>query len=156
MSGLDGLAACAGQWQGTSTLQDPHGGGADESASTATVTPMIAGRFVRIDYTWSYGGNAQEGALIVGLHRKSGVATAYWMDSFHNGEKVMVCTGSAPADDGTLTVRGSYPAPTGPDWGWRIDITPGDDALRIVHHNVWPEGKEELAVDSSYRRGGDG
>ena len=67
MSSLDALAACAGRWQGTSTLQDPMSGIADESASTAVVTPVLGGRFVRIDYTWSYGGDAQEGSLLAGL-----------------------------------------------------------------------------------------
>jgi hypothetical protein len=153
MSALDGLAACAGQWQGTSTLEDPHSGIADESASIATVTPVLDGRFVRIDYTWSYQGKPQQGSLLVGLQKKAGIATGHWIDSFHNGEKVMACTGSA-ADDGTVSVRGSYQAPPGPDWGWRIDVTPGADTLRIVHHNVWPEGKEELAVDSRYTRVG--
>ncbi len=34
----------------------------------------------------------------------------------------------------------------------RIDVAPdGRDALRITHYNVWPEGKEELAVESVYR-----
>jgi hypothetical protein len=149
MSVLDGLAACAGRWHGTSTLQDPHADIEDESPSTLSVTPMIGGRFVRIDYAWSYGGAPQEGALLIGYQHKAETVTAHWMDSFHNGETVMVCTGT-PSADGTITVRGSYAAPTGPDWGWRIDITPGGDALRIVHHNVWPEGKEELAVDSRY------
>ena len=150
MSALEGLIACAGTWQGTSTLQDPHSGMDDTAPSTATVTPVLGGRFVRIDYTWSYGGNGQEGSLLVGLQKKAGTATAHWIDSFHNGEKVMACTGSV-SDDGTVTVRGSYAAPPGPDWGWLIAITPGE-TLRIVHHNVWPEGKEELAVESSYTR----
>jgi hypothetical protein len=151
MSGLDRLAACAGRWQGTSTLEDPHNGIADESASTATVTPVLAGRFVRIDYAWSYDGKPQEGSLLIGLQKKAGTATAHWIDSFHNGDKVMACTGSV-AEDGTVSVRGSYAAPPGPDWGWRIDVIPGE-TLRIVHHNVWPEGKEELAVESAYTRG---
>jgi hypothetical protein len=150
MSGLDGLIACAGAWQGPSTLQDPMSNLADESASTATVTPVLGGRFVRIDYTWSYGGNGQEGSLLVGLQKKAGTATAHWIDSFHNGEKVMACTGAA-SEDGSITVRGSYSVPGHPDWGWRIDITPGE-TLRIVHHNVWPEGKEDLAVESTYTR----
>jgi Protein of unknown function (DUF1579) len=153
MSALDGLAACEGRWQGTSTLEDPHSGIADESASTAVVTPVLGGRFVRVDYTWSYGGNAQEGSLLIGLQKKAGIATAHWIDSFHNGEKGMACTG-AVSDDGTVSVRGSYQAPPGPDWGWRIDVSPGGETLRMVHHNVWPEGKEELAVDSRYTRAG--
>jgi hypothetical protein len=151
MSGLDGLAALAGRWQGTSTLQDPNTGGPDESASTAEVTPIIGGRFVRIDYTWSYGGKPQEGSLLLGYQAKAETATGHWIDSFHNGDKVMVCAGTVPAD-GPFSVRGSYAAPPGPDWGWRIDVLAEGDALRIVHYNIWPEGKEELAVESRYTR----
>jgi hypothetical protein len=39
MHPLGGLRACGGSWRGTSTLQDPHTGVADQSPSTATVTP---------------------------------------------------------------------------------------------------------------------
>lgn len=152
MSALEGIAACAGTWRGTSTLQDPHGGTVDDTSdSTATVTPVLGGRFVRIDYTWAWDGKPQEGSMLLGYERKAERTTAHWIDGWHNSDTVMACTGGAPVD-GTITVRGSYAAPTGPDWGWRIDITPGDEALRIVHYNVWPEGKEELAVDSSYTR----
>lgn len=153
MSALEGLAACAGQWQGTSTLEDPHSGIADESPSTATVAPVLGGRFVRIDYTWSYGGKPQEGSLLLGYQPKLETATGHWIDSFHNGDKVMVCAATIP-EDGPFSVRGSYAAPPGPDWGWRIDVLPEGDTLRIVHYNVWPEGKEELAVESRYTRAG--
>ena len=152
MSALDGLAACAGSWRGTSTLPDPHTGMADESASAATVTPVLGGRFVRLDYTWSYDGQPQEGSLLVGWQKKTGTVTAHWIDSWHNGSGSMALTGPAPEDGSTLGVRGSYPAPPGPDWGWRIDLTPGGDTLRMVMHNVWPEGKEELAVEATYTR----
>jgi hypothetical protein len=151
MSVLDGLIACEGGWQGTSTLKDPHSGTDDTSPSTAIVTPVLGGRFVRIDYTWSYGDKPQEGSLLIGYQRKAEKATAHWIDSFHNSDKVMACAGPV-ADGGPLSVRGSYAAPPGPDWGWRIDVLPEGDTLRIVHYNVWPEGKEELAVDSSYTR----
>jgi len=56
---LDGLIACAGSWRGpnsTNTLQDPQSGQPEESSSTATVTPVLGGRFVRLDYTWGYHG----------------------------------------------------------------------------------------------------
>lgn len=151
MSVLDGLIACAGAWQGTSTLEDPHNGIADESPSTATVTPLLGGRFVRVDYTWSYQQKPQEGSLLLGYQAKAETATGHWIDSFHNGDKVMVCAGTVPPGD-PLSVRGSYAAPPGPDWGWRIDVLPDGDTLRIVHYNVWPEGKEELAVESRYTR----
>ena len=153
MSVLDGLTACAGNWRGTNTLQDPHSGGADESPATATVTPLLGGRFVRIDYTWVYQGTPQEGSLLIGYLKKAGQVTAHWIDSWHMGAKAMALLGLAP-DGATLSVRGSYEAPPGPDWGWRIDLTPGDDgrSLRMVMHNIWPEGKEDLAVEAAYAR----
>jgi hypothetical protein len=43
----------------------------------------------------------------------------------------------------------------GTSWGWRIDVTPGGERLRVVMHNVWPEelgGKEELALEAEYAR----
>ena len=151
MSGLEGLAVCAGEWRGTNVLQDPMNGVADQSPSTATVTPVLGGRFVRVDYTWAYQGQPHEGSLLVGFQKKADTVTAHWIDSFHNSDRVMAC--AAPrAEGGPLSVRGSYAAPPGPDWGWRIDLIPQGDALRIVHYNVWPEGKEELAVEGTYTR----
>ena len=45
MNVLDGLAASAGSWEGTNTLQDPHSNMPDDSSSTAIVTPVLGGRF---------------------------------------------------------------------------------------------------------------
>ena len=152
MSGLEGLVAAAGRWRGTNTLQDPMNGIADASPSNATVTPLLGGRFVRVDYTWEYQRAPHSGSLLIGWQKKDGTATAHWIDSFHNGDRVMACTG-ALTDGGGISVRGAYSAPPGPDWGWRIDVIPeGDASLRIIHHNIWPEGKEELAVEGVYSR----
>ena len=68
------------------------------------------------------------------------------------GDRVMICEGPA-VDAGPLEVRGSYPAPPGPDWGWRTVVeTAEEDLLRMVMYNVSPEGEEYLAVDAAYRR----
>ena len=151
MSILDALAACAGSWRGTNTLQDPHNNIAEESAATATVTPVLGGRFVRLDYTWGYQGKPQEGSLLIGFDTQADTVTAHWIDTWHMSDKVMACTGSSPSGP-TLAVLGSYAAPPGPDWGWRIEITPGDSQLRLVMVNIWPEGKEDLAVEATYTR----
>ncbi len=50
MSVLDGLAACAGAWRGTSILHDPIAGKPEESPSDLTVTPVLGGTFIRLDY----------------------------------------------------------------------------------------------------------
>src|SRR5262249_1570333 len=69
---LEGLTACAGSWRGTNTLQDANTGKPEASPSTVTVTPVLAGRFIRLDYTWGYQGKPQEGSLLVGFDPKIG------------------------------------------------------------------------------------
>jgi hypothetical protein len=48
---------------------------------------------------------------------------------------------------------GSYAAPPGPDWGWRITIRSASPAeFQIVMHNISPDGQEDLAVQIDYAR----
>jgi hypothetical protein len=151
MSALDGLIAHAGSWRGTNTLQDPGSGKPEESPSALTVTPVLGGRFVRVDYTWGYRGESQEGSLLVGLDAKAGEASVYWIDTWHMSPKAMTCLG-ASSGAGSISVKGSYAAPPGPDWGWRIDIDPEGDALRIRHFNIHPDGDEYPAAEGVYSR----
>ena len=149
MNPLDALATCAGSWRGTSTLQDPHSGIAEASPSAAAVTPESGG--VRLDYTWSYRGEPQQGSILLSLDGPA--LAARWTDTWHTGGKPMACAGP-PGD--ALSVRGSYAAPPGPDWGWRIDLRADGEKLRLLMWNVWPAeqgGKEEPAVEAVYARG---
>lgn len=149
------LIACAGRWKGTSTLSDPEYGIDEVAATTADVVPLLGGRFVRIDYTWSYRGEPQEGMLLIGADPARARWTTHWIDSWHMGHLVMACDGPAGggvAASGSVSVRGSYAAPPGPDWGWRIDVTPGPDALLVAMYNISPDGPETLAVESRYTR----
>ena len=150
MNPVEALTAVAGHWSGSNTLQDRNTGKPEESPSTVMVTPVLGGRFVRLDYTWGYQGKPQEGSLLVGFDPKSGEVSGHWIDTWHMGRKVLACVGTAA--DGTITVRGSYPAPPGPDWGWRIEIAPGEDALRITHTNIDADGTEDLAAEGVYSR----
>jgi hypothetical protein len=84
--------------------------------------------------------------LLIGYDPKANLATVHWIDTFHNGSKVMACTGTIDAD-GTVDVRGRYAAPPGPDWGWRIKIlAPTHDRLQMEMYNIHPGGEEEIAV----------
>jgi hypothetical protein len=150
MNPLESLAACAGSWRGANTLRDPNTGKPEESPSTVAVTPVLGGRFVRVDYTWVYQGKPQEGSLLVGFDPQTGEVSGHWIDSWHMGPKAMACLGTA--SDGSIAVRGSYAAPPGPDWGWRIEIGPGDGTLRITHTNIFPDGKEGPAAEGVYSR----
>ncbi len=146
----NGLLAARGLWRGTNCLQDPTTGRPDETPSTAAVTSVVGGRFGRIAYTWLYQNRPQEGELLVGYRARADEATVHWMDTWHTGDTVLACTGTA-GDDGVVAVEGTYAAPTGPDWGWRIAIEPvGRESLRIVMHNVSPEGEVWPAVEAVF------
>jgi hypothetical protein len=115
---------------------------------------MLAGRFVRIDQTWSWNGKPQDGSLLIGFQQDTHVVTAHWIDTFHMGNKVMACEGIVN-HDGLLDVRGEYAAPPGPNWGWRITIDAKvPDRLEIKMYNIEPGGKEEFAVLATYSRVG--
>lgn len=148
MADLSYLISCAGTWTGINKLQDPHSNIQEESASTAEIKPILAGKFVRIDYTWQYKEAPQEGMMLVGFETKTNTINVYWIDSWHMGDAVMHCTGKD--NEGYLSVMGSYAAPPGPDWGWRINLFADNKTFRIEMFNIWPEGKEEPAVTMSY------
>ncbi|MEZ4866134.1 MAG: DUF1579 family protein [Caldilineaceae bacterium] len=153
MSVLDKLAACAGEWQGVNTLQDPFTAQAEDSPATAMVTPLLGGKFIRIDYTWHYQAHPQAGSLLVGYQADAGLVTAHWIDTWHMGDKVMACQGAATLGE-ELNLRGVFAVENGPDWGWRIILTPvSEQDLRIVMYNISPTDEEDLAVTTVLRRG---
>ena len=64
----------------------------------------------------------------------------------------MFCTGRVDAS-GVVDMRGSYEAPPGPDWSWRIELSMASaDTLCMRMFNIDPQGLEELAVQSDYAR----
>lgn len=117
------LAGAIGHWEGHNKLWFEPNSAAIECATTAEVRGEAAGR-----------------------------CDMAWADSFHNGHRLMPLTGPA-AGEGVPDVRGSYAAPPGPDWGWRITLEHLDaDALALRMYNVTPDGTEALAVEASYAR----
>lgn len=151
MAGLDRLTALAGDWRATYQLRGDPAFETD-SPTTATVVPMLGGRFARIDYTWIESGNTEEGSIVIGHEPDSGAVTVAWMDSWHNHDRLMICKGSMTTDGG-IDVFGNYPGyPDGPDWGWRTVIEPRDDGWTLTMYNVEPGGEEALAVNAAYER----
>ena len=147
----DWKKALIGQWQGTTRLYlEPPPAAGVVSESRLTVAPIAGGNFLQLNYDWSHESEAQSGVLIVG-YEEADAASAAWVDSFHMSARIMFCTGSVA--EGAATLTGSYAAPPGPDWGWRIALKlVAADELQIVMHNIWPEGKEDLAVQADYKR----
>ena len=88
---------------------------------------------------------------MIGQERPEDLVKAIWVDSWHMGDTFMLCQGR-PRPARRPLVQGSYAAPPGPDWGWRIILEPGEgDTLRLVMVNIDPRGKEMLAVEAQYR-----
>jgi hypothetical protein len=146
------LIDCTGEWHGSKVLNDPSRSEPEISKADAELTPLLEGRFVRLDYTWRYRGERQEGSLLIGCDPDTAVASVHWIDMYHMGRSVMVSSGTC-GDDGVISVLGSYAAPPGPDWGWRTVITPGgQERLEFAMYNITPDGREELAVEARFER----
>ena len=143
--------ALIGNWRGTKHLYlGPPPEPAIASPSKLSVTPVAGGGFLQFNYDWMYEGAAQAGLLLFGYDEEN-AASAAWVDSFHMSTKIMSCSGVAV--DGATDLLGSYEAPPGPDWGWRITIRSiSANELKIVMHNISPEGQEDLAVEIDYTR----
>jgi hypothetical protein len=142
-----------GNWAGKNLLRLSWMTPSDYYSDTLlSVAPVAKDRFLTFTYTWSHENGSHEGLILLGHDQGQGVATAAWVDSWHQSAKVMACEGAID-HKGVISVLGHYEAPPGPDWGWRITIASdtGKD-LRIVMHNCAPEGAEELAVQADYTR----
>ena len=146
-------SALLGNWRGTKQLyMGPPPTPAIESPSRLSVAAVAGGSFLQLDYTWNFEGDEQTGVMLFG-YDDPGAATAAWIDSFHMSSKIMFCSGTAA--DGIATLRGSYEAPPGPDWGWRITIrSVSAHELQILMHNISPEGQDDLAVQADFTREG--
>ncbi len=148
---LAALTRLVGSWAGPNVLWVDPRLPERRSDSVMVVGTKGNGRFVTFTYTWADDDSPHDGLIVFGFDDDRQVVTAHWFDSWHTGNKVMQFEGAAEAG-GAVLVRGTYPAPTGPDWGWAIRIEPGNDAFQMIMHNVSPEGEEALAVDARYAR----
>ena len=151
MNPVETLIARAGAWRGSNTLHDPVTGQPEESPSTLVVTPVLGGRFVRLDSTWSHQGTPQEGSLLIGFDPKSGAVSGHWVDSWHMGRLVLACRGVG-SPDGVIALRGSFAAPPGPEWGWRIDVAAVGEGLKVLHTCIDPDEAETVAAECLYQR----
>lgn len=140
------LATAPGLWQGTARLWLDPAQPAAESPIVAAINAAAGGGYLVIAYEWSHQGTPHDGVLSVRLRTEPAPIAMTWVDSFHQGGCWMLL---APEEaGGVLAGRGSYAAPPGPDWGWRIMVSmPAPDALCIEMENIWPEGRVDRAVE---------
>lgn len=146
------LSNAVGVWRGANRLWFDPSQPSFDSDTSADITLAAAGRLLEMRYTWSHEGKPQEGILLLGDDPGAKRCDVAWADSFHNGHRLMPLTGML-AGAGEVSVEGSYPAPPGPDWGWRITLEqPSPDALVMRMYNITPDGTAALAVEASYSR----
>ena len=152
MSALAELSPLVGKWQGTNHLWLAPDEPVRLSESTAEIRAIAQDQFSELLYTWSESGLPQEGRMILGRFPDSPHVRAIWLDTWHMMNQFMDCEGGVN-ENGEVWVRGSYPAPPGPDWGWQITFAGrGADAFRLQMHNITPEGEMFLAVEVAYTR----
>jgi hypothetical protein len=119
-----------------------------------SVAHAAQGQFILFQYTWAYEGEPQDGLLMLGFEPKPNEMQAVWIDSWHMQDKLMFCRGTIGRHC-DISLKGSYPAPPRPNWGWQIDITPrSPNGFRLQMYNISPEGKSQLAVEAGYTRKG--
>lgn len=144
------LKALVGDWHGISRLWLTPDDPVQECETSATVTLAAGGGFLMIAYTWAYHGETQDGVLLVRLAEEPGDLSMVWIDSWHTEGKFMTFRGEAYCH-GQVSAVGSYSAPAGPDWGWRIVLTAGlEDGFELRMYNMPPDGGEALAVEAKY------
>lgn len=148
---LDGMV---GEWEGTYRVWVQPSAAHTECESTLHVEPVLKGQFVSGDYDWSAGataespndGDPQSGSFMVG-RTSHGEWQMAWVDSWHNGDSIMFCTGGPESK-----VTGTY---SGGDqtWSWRTEFElPEPDHLVITAYNIAPDGQEAMATHGDYRR----
>lgn len=143
----------AGAWHGTNLLRLSWLTPSDfRSDGTFEVKSTSRDKGVLIIYSWSHEDKPHEGSLLIAFDEKKQEATAGWVDSWHQGGAVLQLRGTL-SDSGVLDLKGTYPAPPDPDWGWRIVIeSPDKGTVRMRMFNITPKGEEDLAVEASYAR----
>ena len=139
-----------GMWDGTKKLilspEDP----VRESEAVACIGLEANGKFMKINYEWSYDGKKQEGLLLFHLDKEAN-AKSVWIDSFHQSGDFMNATGDLM--DGKFSTKANYTQPEYSDWAWRICLETADEnSFSLMMFNIFPDGNEELAVDARLKR----
>src|SRR5262245_16919545 len=80
---MDKLKSAAGNYKGTNRLHYPPNSKPDDMPSNLMLTAILNGRFIRIDYVWSYQNAPQEGSMLIGFEPAENLVTMHWIDMAH-------------------------------------------------------------------------
>ncbi|MCE6988266.1 DUF1579 domain-containing protein [Dyadobacter sp. CY323] len=143
-----------GEWEGvTKTWFEPDVG-ADESPMKGIIRSILGGRFILHEYQGTLSGSPFEGSATYGFDLGSNKFQAAWIDSFHMSTGIMLSEGHEIGNG--FSVLGSYGGPDIPEpWGWRTTLElVNPNELIITAYNISPEGQEDKATETVYKRVG--
>jgi hypothetical protein len=149
------LASMVGEWSGMAKTWFEPGKLADEAPIKGSTRLIVDGMFLLHEYEGGMTGFPMKGLAVHGYSLGEKRWQTAWVDSAHNGTCIMLSLGAIDASTARPDFLGSYPAPTGPDWGWRTTLElRGKDNLVISHFNITPDGHEAIGVEIDYKRVG--
>lgn len=148
------LPRLAGRWKGLARTYFEPGKLADEAPIEGTIRVVLDGRFVVHEYEGGMTGFPMAGVSIHGFDLQSGRWQTANIDSAHNGTRILFQEGKPGGAPDRPDAFGTYPAPEGPDWGWRttLELSEDDRRLTMIHYNVTPAGEEAVGVEIVYHR----
>jgi hypothetical protein len=146
----ESFAKLVGMWNGMNKLimrpEDPI----HESEAGACIGLEAKGKFLKLNYEWSFKGEKQEGLLLLNVNNET-KAKSVWIDSFHQNSDFMIAEGNSTEEK--ISTKANYTQPEYSDWAWRICLeTDVDDSFSLTMFNIFPDGKEVLAVDARFKR----
>jgi hypothetical protein len=148
------LQSLIGNWEGTTKTWFEPDVLADESAMKGSIKAILGGAFLLHEYKGSLDGKPFDGIAIYGFDIPNNTFQSAWIDSFHMGTGIMLSNGSPTANG--FSVLGTYSVPEYPaPWNWRTTAELTDpDTLVITAYNISPEGQEDKATETIYKRVG--
>jgi hypothetical protein len=143
------LAKGAGGWNGKNTMWMVPGGEPMVSDSTTTVTPIMDGRFVKVETKGEMPGmGPYHGVGIYGFDNVSQKFISTWIDNHSTG--IMTGTGELSPDGKTLTWKYSFNCPITkkPSVMREIETITGPDTKMLEMFSADPKSGKEFKMMS--------